>query len=47
MPRTDQNLVVLTGGRVGGWLDQMEIMQTQLQLKLKLKLKLNLAKSYF
>ena len=25
MPRTDQNLVVLTGGRVGGWLDQMEL----------------------
>ena len=47
MPRTDQKLVVLPGGRVAGWvagwLDQMEIMQTQLQLKLKLKLKLKLS----
>ena len=39
MHRTGQNLVVLPAG----WLDQMEIMQTQLQLKLKLKLKLSLA----
>ena len=31
---------------MGGWLDQMEIMQTHLQLKLKLKLKLSLAISY-
>ena len=48
MPRIDQKLVVLPGGWVagwpGGWLDQMEIMQTQLELKLKLKLKLSLAK---
>ena len=48
MLRTDQKLVVLPGGWVagwpGGWLDQMEIMQTHLQLKLKLKLKLSLAK---
>ena len=46
MPTTAKNLVVLprgrVGGRVGGWLDQTEIMQTQLQLKLKLEL--NLAK---
>ena len=39
MPRTGKKLVVLRlGGRVGGWLDQMEIMQTQLQMELKLKL---------
>ena len=44
MPRTGQNLVVLrVAGWPGGWLDQMEIMQTQLQLKLKLKLKLKLS----
>ena len=49
MHRTGQNLVVLRvagwpGGRVAGWLDQMEIMQTQLQLKLKLKLSLAINK---
>ena len=45
MSRTGQKLLVLrVGGWLGGWLEKMEIMQTQLQLKLKLKLKLSLAK---